>query len=108
MHAKEARQSERERERKKERREERRQRKAQRARFTFSNAHRRAARDKRKRKREERTGTLLAFSLTKIAGPFAGREKKKKETRKKKKNFARALTSTSTRPPLCELDGLTR
>ena len=105
MHAKEARQSEREREKKRDARRKKTKKSAERATiYVFKRATPRS----RATREKERAGKTLRF-FPKIAGPFAGREKKKKkETRKKKKNFESALTSTSTRPPLCELDGLTR
>jgi len=102
MHAKEARQSERQRE-KKEGREEKEDKEKRRARDdlrfqTRTAAFARATREK------ERAGKTLRF-FPKIAGQ---REEEERNARKKKNFESGALTSTSTRPPLCELDGLTR
>ena len=106
-HAKEARQSERERkkERKRDAEKDATKKSAESAIYVFKRAPTAASRATREKEREKRERKKrFAFSLR-----SRGREKKRKETRDKKKNFeSGALTSTSTRPPLCELDGLTR
>ena len=105
MHTQKKRVSLRERERKRDAEKDATKKSAESAIYVFKRAPTAASRATREKEREKRERKKrFAFSLR-----SRGREKKRKETRDKKKNFeSGALTSTSTRPPLCELDGLTR
>jgi len=105
MHTQKKRVSLRERERNRDAEKDATKKSAESAIYVFKRAPTAASRaTRRKRKREERAEETIRF-FPKIAGQ---REEEERNARKKKNFESGALTSTSTRPPLCELDGLTR